>query len=111
MELRGLATSMLVFALAACGSAPPTKTAATEASPVGQTAAELTPPEQALRDRVQKLLDERLDEGARITVRVEGTNLWLTGVAPNRHERDRARDIAHEVPGVTRVDVAGLSVR
>ena len=98
----------LAFVLAACASspAPPARPAPPSA------AAELDPPERALRDRVQALLAERLGDGARdIRVSVEGTSVWLTGVATDRWERDRARAIAHEVPGVTRVDAQGLRGR
>ena len=60
---------------------------------------------------MRELLAERMGEhAARIDVRVEGTNLWLTGRAPDRWERDRAHDLAHEVAGVTRVDSSGIGV-
>lgn len=88
------------------GGAKPSTPAARSAP-----SATLTPPEQALRDRVRELLAERMGEdAARIDVRVEGTNLWLTGRAPDRWERDRAHDLAHEVAGVTRVDSSGIGV-
>ena len=61
---------------------------------------------------MRRLLAERMGErAARIEVHVEGTNLWLTGHAPDRWERDRAHDIAHEVAGVTRVDSSGIGTK
>lgn len=99
----------LALAGAACASSPPpTPSAPFDAA---TPAAELDPPERALRDRIASLLDERLGADARgIRVHVDGTSVWLTGTAPDRWARDRARAVAHEVPGVTRVDTRGLGV-
>jgi hypothetical protein len=98
----------VALAAGACGTTPPEQPPAPEED---QAAAELSPPEQSLRDRARRLLAERMGESAkRIRVRVQGTNLWLTGRAAGRWERDLAREIAHEVPGVTRVDVSGVAV-
>ena len=101
-----MSAAAAVLALSGCRSAPPPKPPA----PVDAAAsATLSPPEQALRDRVRRLLAERMgEEAGRIQVHVEGTTLWLTGHASDRWERDRAHDLAHEVVGVTRVDSSGI---
>jgi len=103
---RRLTIGGLVMALAACGTAPDVRPPADVRREVS---AAPTVPERALRDRVAALLAERMGDAARgLRVHVVGTNLWLTGRAPDRWERDRAHDLAHEVAGVTRVDSSGV---
>jgi osmotically-inducible protein OsmY len=108
MAMRTMMLAAVLALPAGCSSAPPVKAFG---MPEAQTSAELTPPEQALRDRVRRMLVERMgDSAGAIRVRVQGTNLWLVGRAPDRWNRDLAREIAHDVPGVTRVDISGLAV-
>lgn len=110
MRQRVIAIGMLAVLLAACGTSPGPKPPAPEVAGEAPSA-KLSPPEQALRNRVRKLLVERMgDDARRIRVHVDGTSLWLTGRAPGRWERDQAHDLAHEVPGVTRVDSSGLAL-
>ena len=110
MRIRGMGAGVLAVALIACGSTPPPKAESDVARQPRASA--LTAAERSLRDRVQAKLAAQLGDDARaIHVHVEGTSLWLSGDAVDGYARDRARDAAHEVPGVTRVDISGLAVR
>lgn len=104
-------TCLALLAALAGGVATPTVTTPPAAGDEARTA--LTPAERSLRDRARAALVARFGEerAGRIRIRVEGTSLWLSGETADGYERDDAREAAHTVPGVTRVDIGGLATR
>lgn len=65
----------------------------------------------SLHDQVHSALMSGLGSDADgISVRVEGTKVYLSGHVATKADHDRAHDIAHDVPGVTAVDHSELKV-
>ena len=65
----------------------------------------------SLHDQVHAALQSGLGAAADgISVRVQGTKVYLSGHVATKADHDRAHEIAHDVPGVTFVDHSGLKV-
>ncbi|HVR81733.1 MAG TPA: BON domain-containing protein [Luteimonas sp.] len=65
----------------------------------------------SLQDRVHAALEAGMGSAASgIDARVDGSAVYLSGHVTTKADRDRAHTIAHDVPGVTRVDHSGLKV-
>lgn len=63
------------------------------------------PPVMNLHDRVHDALMAGMgSQASRIEVRVDGSNVYLSGRVPNKAAHDRAHQIAHDVAGVTNVN-------
>ncbi|TBR12472.1 MAG: BON domain-containing protein, partial [Lysobacter sp.] len=46
-----------------------------------------------------------------VDLRVDGSVVYLMGTVATKADHARAHQIAHDVPGVTRVDHSGLKVK
>lgn len=69
------------------------------------------PPSLGLHDRVHAALQAGMGSAASgISVRVDGSTVYLTGHVAAQADHDRAHAIAHGVSGVSRVDHSGLMV-
>ncbi|HUG98999.1 MAG TPA: BON domain-containing protein [Gammaproteobacteria bacterium] len=69
------------------------------------------PAHASLHDRVHAALRDGMGAAASdITVRVEGTRVYLGGHVRTQLDHDRAHEIAHAVSGVTVVDHSALAV-
>jgi hypothetical protein len=102
-------TVLATVALAACAStAPPPRYETTapprhEASPPPRHAP-AAQPTHSLHDAVHAALQREMGNAASgITVRVQGSEVYLGGRVRSQADHDRAHDIAHRVRGVSRV--------
>lgn len=64
-----------------------------------------------LHDRVHDALQQQMGSAASgISVRVDGSKVFLSGHVGSQADHDRAHEIAHDVSGVTSVDHGMLKV-
>lgn len=65
----------------------------------------------SLHDRVHGALQQKMGSAASgISVRVEGSKVFLDGHVGSQADHDRAHEIAHDVSGVTSVEHGSLKV-
>lgn len=65
----------------------------------------------SLHDRVHDALQNEMGSAAsEISIRVDGSKVFLSGHVGSKADHTRAHDIAHDVAGVTAVDHKGLRV-
>lgn len=65
----------------------------------------------SLHDRVHDALQQQLGRsGSGISVRVDGSKVFLSGHVGSQSDHDRAHDIAHGISGVTSVNHTALKV-
>lgn len=117
MHLKSLATAILAAtALSACTTRPvvvETPPPEPMAAPMPAPPPEPMPPpaSTSLHDQVHDALQAGLGSAATgIEIRVDGSMVYLSGHVATSADHQRAHDIAHDVPGVTRVDHSGLMV-
>ncbi len=98
-----LTTSAALF-LGACASNPPNDYQ--PAPPPHHQAAHAS-----MHDQVHAAINDQMGSaGSDISVRVDGTKVYLSGHVGSQADHDRAHDIAHRVAGVTMVDHKALVV-
>ena len=119
MQLKFLAAAILAAAtLSACYTRPvvvetpaPIIVESPPPQPVYVPVPNPPPASMSLHDRVHAALRGGMGSAASgISVRVDGSTVYLTGHVATRADHDRAHAIAHGVSGVTRVDHSGLMV-
>lgn len=109
-----LLAAALLAATAVSGCA--TRPVAVEAPPPQPMDAPMPMPmppasSMSLHDRVHSALQDGMGAAASdITVRVDGSQVYLTGHVGSKADHERAHAIVHDVPGVTLVEGSGLTV-
>lgn len=110
------------LALGACASSSPSQSGydSDEQTAMEPTADLAMEPERdrdmgtsamSLHDQVHDALQQQLgNAGSGISVRVDGSKVFLTGHVGSQADHDRAHDIAHGVSGVTSVDHRALKI-
>jgi osmotically-inducible protein OsmY len=99
------------LALGACASnSPPQRGYDSNPQPTREPTREPAS-SMSLHDRVHNALQYQMgSSGSDISVRVDGTKVFLSGHVGSQADHDRAHDIAHDVSGVTSVDHKALKV-
>lgn len=113
MRLNLLAAALIAATgLVGCTTRPVVVEAPPPPPPPMPMPSPMPPPVQmSLHDRVHMALQDGMGSAASdITVRVDGSTVYLTGHVATKADHERAHDIAHDVPGVSTVDHSGLVV-
>ncbi len=108
----------VAMALGACASNPPAQSDYDSEPPKAMEPAmepDMEPAMPAssmsLHDRVHDALQQQMGSAASgISVRVDGSKVFLGGHVGSQADHDRAHEIAHDVSGVTSVDHGSLKV-
>ncbi len=98
-----LLTTTAALFLGACASNPPNDYQ--PAPPQHQAA------HASMHDQVHAAINDQMGSaGSDISVRVDGSKVYLSGHVGSQADHQRAHDIAHHVAGVTMVDHKALVV-
>lgn len=111
MKISKLSIAMpAALVLGACASSPPPGPIY-EPAPAPRYEPAPQPAPMSLHDRVHDALQRQMGSAASgISVRVDGSAVYLGGHVGSQVDHDRAHDIAHGVSGVTSVNHKGLRV-
>lgn len=121
MHAKFLTIAVATLSLSACYTrpvvvqtpAPPPAETVVIPVPVPSPMPPMPAPEtMTLHDRVHAALTAGMGSAANnVDLRVDGSVVYLMGTVATKADHARAHQIAHDVPGVTRVDHSGLKVK